>query len=224
MDFETKINRAIVASFHVDAQRGFTPMCPTELPVMDGDKIVPDLLDQDKFAFYRIASKDWHHPYALHIATNTEPQFSPVGLPNVDIKWNRHCVAGTNGAELLEGLPHWSEYDYFIWKGLEKDCHVYSAIYHDLGKTRSTGVIEWMKSKNISVVIVGGLATDFCVKNTVLDLRDAGFSVMLNLSACRAIATVMSDGRNSLDVAMEEMFQAGVQFIDETKLLAEFIA
>ncbi len=57
----------------------------------------------------------------------------------------------------------------------------YGACYHDLKNTLSTGVIEYLKCHNIiTTVICGGLATDYCVKNTVLQLRQVGFEVILN--------------------------------------------
>ncbi len=63
-----KINFDTTASFDVDAQKGFSPVCPDELPVPDGDKIVDELNAQATFAKYRIGSKDWHHNNAIHIA------------------------------------------------------------------------------------------------------------------------------------------------------------
>ncbi len=49
-----------IASFDVDPQRGFTPLCPTELPINGGDKIADELNKQAKYAAYRLVSKDEH--------------------------------------------------------------------------------------------------------------------------------------------------------------------
>jgi nicotinamidase/pyrazinamidase len=205
------------ASFDVDAENGFTPICPNELPVQDGDKIVDELNEQATFAKFRIGSKDAHPETALHIATAEAPQFTPVGLPNIDIKWNRHCIIGTHGAELLAGLPHWSEYDYFVWKGMEPDTHPYGACFHDLADKISTGVIEYLRLNGVRNVIVGGLATDFCVKTTAIQLRKAGFKVIVNLGACRGIAAPVSEGKTTMDLAMDEMKNLGILFVNKAK-------
>jgi len=183
------------ASFNVDPQKGFTPVCPKELPVPDGDNIVEELNGQNSISAYKLVSKDVHPKDGKWIATEKNPQLSVVGLPNVDIRWNRHCESGTVGMELLDGLPKMSEYDFFVGKGFESDLHPYSACYHNLGKTISTGVIEWLNQHKISTVIVGGLAlnvedTPLCVGQTVMDLANAGFQVILNLGAVRGLGSI----------------------------------
>ncbi len=183
-----KINKKTTAAFDIDAQKGFTPICPDELPVPGGDTIVNELNKNATFANYRIGSKDAHNKNALWVATPEKPQFSEVGKPNVDIRWNSHCNVGTKGFELIDGLPDPLEYDYFVWKGIENNTHPYGACYHDLKKSKTTGVIEFLKANNIEMVIAGGLATDYCVLETVLELTKAGFQVILNLKACRGIA------------------------------------
>lgn len=209
IDFET------TATFDVDAQKGFTPVCVDELPVTDGDKIVDELNKMSSLAKYRVGSKDAHCLGSLHIADKDNPQFSKVeNTKNIDIRWNKHCIMGTRGAESLDGLPHWSEYDFFVWKGIEPDTHPYGACYHTLDNSRSTGVIEWLKLKGIKTVIVGGLATDFCVKHTTLQLSEAGFSVIINLRACRAINAPTENGSTTLLQALNEMKASGVIFVE----------
>jgi len=177
------------ASHNVDPQKGFTPLCPAELPVPDGDNIVDELNGQNKLAKYKTVSKDVHPINAIWRATESKPQFSVVGEKNVDIRWNAHCESGTYGVELLDGLPKMIEYDYFLAKGFEPDMHPYSSCYHDLEKKISTGLIEWLNSKKISTVIVGGLATNYCAGESCIDLSNAGFQVIFNLGACRGIGT-----------------------------------
>ncbi len=154
------------ASHNVDPQKGFTPLCPNELPVPDGDNIVGELNAQNNSVKYKTVSKDVHPGNAIWIATKKEPQFSTVEGKNVDVRWNKHCMSGTYGAELLDGLPKMNEYDFIVAKGYEPDLHPYSSCYHDLGKKLSTGLIEWYNSKEITTVLVSGLATNFsCVRN-----------------------------------------------------------
>lgn len=198
----------ITASFDVDAQKGFTPLCPGELPVQDGHLIVDELNKQASLCNYRVGSKDAHCEGAYWETTEDKPIFSEVGMKNVDIRWPRHCVVGTYGGQLLVGLPQETEYDYFVWKGIEKDLHPYGACFHDLENKLSTGVIEYLKSKNVTNVIVGGLATDYCVKTTALQLKDAGFLVVVNLSACKGIA------KESIEKAIEDMKSKNIVVVD----------
>jgi nicotinamidase/pyrazinamidase len=177
------------ASHNVDPQKGFTPLCPNELPVPDGNNIVNELNEQNKLAKYKTVSKDVHPANAIWIANSKKHQFTPVEGENVDIAWNAHCMSGTYGMELIDGLPEMKDYDFFLAKGFEPDLHPYSSCYHDLNKKISTGLIEWYESKNITTVIVSGLATNFCVGETVKDLVNAGFQVILNLGGCRGIGT-----------------------------------
>lgn len=176
-------------SHNVDPQKGFTPLCPDELPVPEGDLIVDELNGQNNLVTYKTVSKDMHPANAIWLATPDKPQFSPVEGDDVDIRWNAHCMSGTKGAELLDGLPKMIDYDFIVAKGYEPDLHPYSSCYHDLHRKISTGLIEWYNSKGISTVIVSGLATNFCVGSTVIDLVDAGFQVILNLGGCRGIGT-----------------------------------
>lgn len=213
----THIAQAFVASFDVDAQNCFTPVCPEELPVPGGTEIVDELNRQALYAHYRLGSKDAHSPKAIWVADEHHPQFSPVEGQNVDIHWNVHAVPGTPGFELIDGLPAPADYDFFVWKGVELDMHPYGACYHDLDERISTGVIEYLKTHNIHTVIVGGLATDYCVLNTAIQLKHAKFDVILNLAACRGVAP------ETTDAAKEKMRQAGIRLIQSSSELGKFI-
>ena len=182
--------KKFVASFDVDPQNCFTPYCSNELPVEDGHNIVGELSENHKLANIKVISKEWHHPEALHIASQNNPQYSDVegDYPNMDIYWNRHGTAGTFGSELILGLPKESEYGFVSYKGLEKDMHPYGGCYHDFACEKSTGVIEFLKANGVEIVVVGGLALDYCVKETCLQLVLAGFKVFLNLAATRGIS------------------------------------
>jgi nicotinamidase/pyrazinamidase len=197
-------DREHTASFDVDAQKGFTPLCPGELPVAGGEGIAGALNRQAGLARLRVGSKDAHPRNALWRATKAKPQFSPLRGTHVDLRWNLHCVAGTRGHQLIDGLPHPAEYDFFVQKGIEPDMHPYGACYHDLAERQSTGVIEFLKYNRIETVLVGGLATDYCVRTTALQLRRAGFQVVVNLAACRGIAP------ETVRAALEQMTAAGI--------------
>ncbi len=188
------------ASFDVDAQCCFSPLCPDELPVPEALSIVEALNEQARHARLRIGSKDAHSPNALWTSQRFES-----AQPGFDRPWPVHAVPGTPGFELLPGLPKPSQYDYFVWKGIELDMHPYGACYHDLKETRSTGVIEFLKVQKIQRVLVGGLALDYCVKTTALQLRRAGFEIWVHLPATRGIHP------ESVQKALAEMEQHGIR-------------
>jgi len=200
-----------IASFDVDAQNTFTPLCPDELPVPEGDEIVAELNAQAHYARWRIGSKDAHSPHAIWVANDKYPQLSSITGDNVDVRWKKHAIPGTKGFELLTGLPHVTDYDFFIWKGVELDMHPYGACYHDFAEQLSTGVIEFLKQHNISTIIVGGLATEYCVKNTVLQLLKASLNVIINLAACRGIHA------KACHQAITEMKKQGAIMINNCK-------
>ncbi|NLO80292.1 MAG: nicotinamidase [Xanthomonadaceae bacterium] len=209
MSAKVTVDRARTASFDVDAQNTFTPVCPDELPVAGGTEIVPELNAMARLASLRLGSKDAHSPKAVWVADADNPPLSPLtGHANADIRWPVHAVPGTKGFELIDGLPPVESYDFFVWKGVEPHMHPYGACYHDLANRMSTGVIEFLRDRGIDTVLVGGLATDYCVKNTALQLREAGFRVVLNLAACRGVAP------DTTAQAIEAMRAAGVILVE----------
>ncbi len=193
-----------ITSFDVDAQKGFTPLCPNELPVPDGDSIVPALNQLASRSQLRIGSKDAHSPKAAWVVDNHADMLQFLPMANADLTWVSHCVPGTVGFELLDDLPAPLDYDYFVWKGVEPDLHPYGACYHDLAEKRSTGVIEFLRQNGVDLILVGGLALDYCVKTTALQLRRAGFEVIVHLPACRAIAD------DTAQTACREMQDSGI--------------
>ncbi|WP_033403285.1 isochorismatase family protein [Endozoicomonas elysicola] len=204
-------SRKTIAAFDVDAQQCFTPLCPDELPVPDGHRIAQELNHQARLAEIRVGSKDAHPANAVWVATEESPQLTPMtGYKNVDLHWNRHAVPGTKGFELVEGLPDVTDYDFFVWKGVETDIHPYGACFHDLEERLSTGVIEFLKNKGVNTVLVGGLAFDFCVKTTALQLQQAGFQVYVNRAATRGLA------ESSVADAIVEMEAAGIILIESS--------
>jgi len=210
----TILSKMHVASIDVDAQCCFSDICPEELPVPEGHMVVEELNAQAALAGYRIASKDAHPPEAIWVATPENPMLTPILGENVDVRWVRHAMPGTRGFELLPDLPKVTAYDFFIWKGIEPDLHPYGICYHDFAEKLSTGVIEFLVSKQIHTVIVGGLATDYCVKVSVLQLCRAGFNVLVNLAACRGIDAA------STQAALDLMQAQGAQLFASAAAIA----
>ncbi|WP_321368414.1 isochorismatase family protein [uncultured Desulfuromusa sp.] len=207
-----EIEKEKTASFDVDPQRGFTPLCPNELPVAEGDEIAGELNAQAAFARLRLVSKDCHPVAAPWVAQSAAEVMQPVegSYPNLDIKWPPHCVVGTEGNRLIPGLPDEADYDLVVEKGKDPLMHPYGACFQDLQETISTGAVEWLKKQGVDTLLLGGLATDYCVKTTGLQLLQAGFRVILNRAACRGVAAETS--RQGL----EELRRAGAQFVNSS--------
>lgn len=206
--------RERIASFDIDAQKGFTPLCPDELPVEDGHNIAEELNENAKFASIRICSKDAHPNRALWNADEEHPPLTECfGEENVDMYWPKHCVAGTKGFELIDGLPNVDEYDMVVFKGCEPNIHPYGACFHDLSEKISTGVIEFLGQKGVDIVIVGGLAFDFCVRTTVNQLLDNNFTVIINMASTRSVSP------EDDDAIEKEMMESGVIFVEDSKQL-----
>ena len=205
-----------IIAIDVDAQRAFSPLCPNELPVLQGDEIVEELNKQAKLADLRVMTKDAHSQHAVWAVEKAEESLQPLNYANADLTWRRHAEVGTDGFELLPQLPHPTEYDFLVYKGVERDMHPYGACFHDLANTISTGLIEWLQAKQATALIVGGLATDYCVKNTVLQLLANGkWQVYLNLAACRGIAD------DTVATALDAMRQKGAIICQDTAEIKE---
>lgn len=207
-----------IAAFDVDATNCFTPFCPEELPVPEGNEIVEELNKQAQYASFRVCSKDAHPKNAVWKATKKHPQFSKVKGNNVDIRWNMHSVPGTLGFELISGLPKISDYHFVVYKGLERDMHPYGACYHDLAGKIPTGVIEFLNDKGVQTVIIGGLATEYCVKTTAMQLRNAGFYVVVNLAACRGLDAI------KIKKAIKEMKERGIVIVRNSKQIPKVLS
>ena len=145
----------------VDAQCGFTKLCPAELPVPGGVEIVPTLNALLALPFARIdATQDWH------------PANHRSFLGQRDNLYPPHCVAGTIGSDFLPGLR--TERFSAIWrKGYDTDFEAYAVT------AQHPGFAAFLKASGIRTVIVCGLATNICCFFAACDLRAAGLDVWI---------------------------------------------
>ncbi|HAS8538492.1 TPA: isochorismatase family protein [Vibrio vulnificus] len=211
------LKKAVTAALDVDPQKGFTPLVP-ELPVSGGHEIVDELNKNAQFAKFRVLSRDYH-PYDGGWVTKTIALFGTKisgYLKNLDLYWPEHCVGGTKGAEILDGLPNVvTGYDFQIVKGTERDSHPYGACFTDLECKQHTGLIAQLKMWGVENVVIGGLAFDVCVKETAIQLRNWGFNVVINLASTRAVFP------EKLDDTIAELKSLGVTFAKNSKELSE---
>ncbi len=111
--------------------------------------------------------------------------------------WPPHCVAGSQGAEFHPDL-HIPENAVIISKGTTQDAEAYSAL-------DATPLRQQLRNNNIKRVFVCGLATDYCVHASVIDLLKADFSVFVLCDAIKAVDVQPGDG----DRALKELTDKG---------------
>lgn len=187
----------------IDVQNDFCP--GGALPVKNGDKVVYPLNRMISYAHVKgipvFLSRDWHPPESKH--------FKPIGI------WPVHCIQNTLGAEFHPELK-FSGTDYVVSKGTDPKKDGYSAFEGDIYFRPLDEVLRYFK---IETLYIGGLATDYCVKNTCLDARTRKFeyTVYLLTDACRAVN--LKPGDEAL--ALNEMVNAGVIFTTTDEVLRQ---
>ena len=181
------MKRALIV---VDVQNDFCP--GGSLAVVDGDEVVPPLnkliqefLDRGNPVF---ETRDWHPTETKH--------FKAYGGV-----WPIHCVQGTRGAEFHPQLIQDPRIK-IISKGVDESADGYSGF-------DGTNLAELLRAENVEEVWIGGLATDYCVKHTVLDALREGFKVRALTDAMRAVNLNPDDGAK----AIEEMRRAGAEIV-----------
>ena len=181
----------------VDMQNDFMPW--GVLPVPEADKIVPVLNKYiDKFSLSGnpvFFTRDWH----------PENHISFKGYGGV---WPPHCIQETKGAEFNENLKIPKDNKFIISKGTSKDFDAYSGF-------QGTVLDSLLKERGTKRIFVGGVATDYCVKNTVLGGLNLGYQVFLLEDGIKAVNLKEKDG----ELAIEEMLNNGAILINFEDLI-----
>jgi nicotinamidase/pyrazinamidase len=197
----------------VDLQYDFMP--GGALAVAHGDEVVPIAQQlMPKFDTV-IATQDWHpRDHASFAANHPGKAIGEMieleGLPQV--LWPTHCVQGTRGAEFHEMIDK-KRITAVFRKGIDPTIDSYSGFF-DNGHKKATGLADWIKERRISKLFVMGLATDYCVKFTVLDARQLGLEVILVEDGCRAVDLAPGDG----DRAIAAMRDAGASVVHSSAI------
>lgn len=177
----------------VDVQRDFCP--GGALAAREGDRVVPPLNRYIEEAAARgwpvYASRDWHPQVTRH--------FQQYGG-----EWPVHCVEGTEGAAFHPDL-RLPPSTIVVSKGQSGDKPGYSAFegYTADGRT----LADDLRARGIDHLYVGGIATDYCVKHSVLDARRAGLGVTVLTDAVAGVELAPGDSAR----ALEEMRAAGAR-------------
>nr|VDG63958.1 pyrazinamidase/nicotinamidase (isochorismate synthase) [Streptococcus thermophilus] len=192
------MNRALVV---VDVQNDFCP--GGALGTARGDEVADTIAEHiaatrpasSEAGSYShiVATQDWHIDPGSHFSE--DPDF-------VDT-WPVHCVADSEGAALRAPIAD-VRFDEYFRKG------EYEAAYSGFeGASTSEGALlaDWLKARDVTGIDVVGIATDHCVRATVLDGLKEGFSVRVLVDMCSPV----DDARGA--AAFEEMRSAGAELV-----------
>jgi len=192
----------------VDIQNDFLPGGALGVPA--GDEVVPvanRLLDCFPLV---VATQDWHPANhgsfaSQHPGRQAGDTIDLNGIPQ--ILWPDHCVQGTWGAEFAPGFAV-ERAQRIFHKGLDRELDSYSGFY-DNRRLRSTGLGEYLRERGATDIAIAGLATDYCVKFSVLDAIQLGFRVRVISDACRGVDLQPGDSER----ALHEMQAAGARVV-----------
>ena len=173
----------------VDLQNDFLP--GGALPAPEGNKIIPivnKLLDQYDLV---IASTDWHPENTVHFQ-----------------KWPVHCVERSVGAGFPPALKQ-EKINLIVRKGTRNSDDGYSAF-----EATNIDLDSFLKGKNVNKLYITGLTTEYCVKNTVMDALQAGYSTFVIKDAVEGVKAHPGDEEK----AWKEMISHGAKVITSRQL------
>lgn len=159
----------------VDVQNDFFP--GGSLAIDHSEKIIPQInlcIYQAQTASVPIiASRDWHPPQHCSFKSEQGP-------------WPVHCVAGSSGAELHPQLQLPAT-ALIVNKATHPQQEQYSAAYAQLNLQPQTTLLQWLQQHAIQRVWLAGVALEYCVKQTALDLQAAGINCYIHFPATCAM-------------------------------------
>ena len=197
----------------VDVQNDFLP--GGALPVPRGDEIIPVVNDLQQQFELIVATQDWHPRDHGSFAANHagKKPGDRIMLDGIEqILWPIHCVQNTPGAAFAPGLET-NRFARVFQKGVDSKIDSYSAFF-DNAHRRATGLGDYLKQRGVTDVYLCGLATDYCVKYSVLDACQLGFKALLIVDVCRGINLAPGN----VDLAIEEMKASGASVLQSSDL------
>lgn len=195
----------------IDIQHDFLP--GGALAVPGGDQILPVVNQLQPHFDLVVATQDWHpasHKSFVSNHTGKKP-FEVIELQGLSqVLWPDHCVQGTPRADFSDKLVM-NQVEAIFRKGMDPEIDSYSGFF-DNGHLKSTGLADYLRSKQVSQVFVAGLAGDYCVYFTAKDALLEGFKTFLVEDACRPISA------EGFDRAKADLKQLGGKIIQSSVL------
>jgi len=191
------------------------------LAVPEAEAILPIVSDLIDLPFrVKVATRDFHPDNHVSFAkTHNKREYTTVDIYHPEDKekalaiqqtlWPVHCVANTEGAELVPGIDR-SKFDAVVHKGTHPSIESYSA-FRDIWHRGETELSKVLREAGATDVYFCGLAGDYCVKYTAKDSVDYGYKTWVIRDAVKSIS--------SSTLAWDDMERKGVEFttFDEVK-------
>lgn len=181
------------------------------LAVPEGEHTIPVALRAIDYAKQAgipvIATQDWHPADHGSFASQSGGNIGETGMLAglSQIWWPDHCIQHSHGADFHPQLNR-QDFDFIVYKGTNPTIDSYSAFF-DNGKRAATDLHEWLQQQHIKHLYIMGLATDYCVKFSVLDALGLGYQTVLITDGCRGVNLNTGDSQE----ALLEMAQAGAK-------------
>lgn len=198
----------------VDLQNDFC--AGGSLAVPAGDDIIPLANSLLPLMPLVIATQDWHPHDHMSFADNHQEKAIGDTLMVDGISqtlWPVHCVQGSKGAEFHPDL-NLNHIQHIVHKGVDKVVDSYSAFF-DNAHLRSTGLHDYLQTQGIQHIYILGLATDYCVKYSVLDALHLGYHITVIEDACKGVGLQTND----IEAAVAEMKAAGATFVSHNQFI-----
>ena len=201
----------------VDVQNDFCE--GGNLAVADSLKIIPvvnSLIEKfEKNNDFIIATKDWHPACHKSFASVSKTNIGELGTLNglPQVWWPDHCIENTKGSEFYPELLS-DKIKNIIYKGNDPEVDSYSGFF-DNNKVHETKLHSVLQKNKIDTLYVVGLATDYCVKYTVLDALSLGYKVYFIADGCRGVNINPDDSEK----AVKEMKEAGAVIINSCDVI-----
>ena len=196
----------------VDVQGDFTQWKKGSLAVSGTDKAFVEKVQKatdklDKEGFILFATQDWHPGDQVSFYTN-HPGKKPFEMIVIEgrnqVMWPPHCVQGTENAKVLvDNNPFLA----IVKKGQDTRYDSYSGFQDDGGQ--KTEMDKILKRNKIKKLVIYGIATDYCVKATAMDAKDAGYDVIVIKGLSKGVAP------DTTQKALGEMKSKGITILEE---------
>lgn len=213
------IDRATDILGLVDVQPTFMPR--GELPVADGDAVVPMINRLMRVFDHAFATQDWHPPGHSSFAS-AHPGRKPydtISMPyGEQVLWPDHALQRSANAALHRDLDL-SKVEVIIRKGFHPAIDSYSTFFEN-DRMTATGLDGWLRQRGFKRLFLAGLATDFCVGWSAEDAVRLGYDVVVIEDACRGIGIPLGGNRTTMDETRERLGGLGVRMIRSEALTA----
>jgi nicotinamidase/pyrazinamidase len=214
-----KIDFPRSALIMIDVQNDFCP--GGSLEIKNGDHVIEPLNRLAAIFSARhgrvTATQDWHPIDHVSFAASHENKKpgETLDLPEQkgQVLWPNHCVQGSLGAEFHERLEM-KPVNLIIRKGFRSGLDSYSAFFENDRKT-PTGLDGFLKSLSIDTLVLGGLATDYCVLYSALDAATLGYKTIVARDAVKGV----DFPPGSVERAFRLLDEAGVLTADSREIL-----